>query len=128
MDYYIDPKSPIPIYRQISDNIRRRVAAGLLRPGDQLSSVREMAAQLLVNPNTVAKVYRDLEREGLLATRRGQGTYIAEGAKAMAEVERRRLIIEQLRGVAQEVRAFGLTGEEAIGLFRTILNDEGNSR
>ncbi len=125
---YIDPKSPIPIYRQITDGIRRRVAAGLLAPGDQLMSVREMAAQLLVNPNTVAKVYRDLEREGLLSTRRGQGTYISDDATALAQSERQRLITQQLQAVARDVRAFSFSSEEAIAMFRVILNDEGSSR
>ena len=120
----VDPKAALPIYRQIIDQIRRGVAAGLLEPGDQLPSVRELAARLLVNPNTVARVYRDLERDGLLETRRGQGTYISADAAAMAESERRRLIADQLREVARDVRAFGLSEEAALELFRDILTDE----
>jgi GntR family transcriptional regulator len=119
----IDPKAAVPIYRQIIEQIRRRVAAGVLTPGDQLPSVRELAAQLLVNPNTIAKVYRDLEREGLLDTRRGQGTYVSAEAAAMADSERRRLVTEQLEGVARDVRAFGLAEDFAVDLFRRILSD-----
>jgi len=119
----IDPKSAIPIYRQITDGIRRGVAAGLLAPGERLPSVRDLAARLLVNPNTVAKVYRDLERDGLLRARRGQGTYIAASASSLAERERSRLIAEQLEQVATDVRAFGMPSESAVDLFRDILTN-----
>lgn len=119
----VDPKAAVPIYRQIADQIRRRVAAGVLAPGDQLPSVRELAAQLLVNPNTVAKVYRDLEREGLLDARQGQGTYVSANAAAMADSERRRLVGAQLEEVARDVRAFGLSQEFAVKLFRQLLAD-----
>jgi GntR family transcriptional regulator len=124
MLHSIDPKSALPIHRQIAEQIRRGVAAGLLLPGDQLPSVRELAARLLVNPNTVAKVYRDLERDGLLETRRGQGTFVAADAAALAEGERRRLLTAQLRAVARDVRAFGLDEEAALDLFRRVLKDE----
>jgi GntR family transcriptional regulator len=120
----IDPKSALPIYRQITDQIRWRVAAGVFAPGDRLPSVRELASQLLVNPNTIAKVYRDLERDGLLETRRGDGTYIASDAIALAASERTRIIEEELRSIARDVRAFGLSDQAAMDLFRRILNRE----
>jgi GntR family transcriptional regulator len=124
----VEPKAAVPIYRQIIDQIRRRVAAGLLSPGDQLPSVRELAAHLLVNPNTAAKVYRDLERDGLLETRRGQGTFVSAGAESLAAADRRRLIAEQLLQVARDVRAFGLSRDDALALFREILQDEKHAR
>jgi GntR family transcriptional regulator len=117
----INPKSGIPIHRQIADQIRRGVAAGLLAPGDQLPSVRALAEQLLINPNTAARVYRDLERDGLLETRRGQGTFIAQNASALAESERKRLISERLEGAAEEARAYGFSEEEVVRLLREIL-------
>lgn len=124
----IEPKATSPIYRQITDQIRRRIAAGLLSPGEQLPSVRELAAQLLVNPNTVAKVYRDLERERLLETRRGQGTFVSNDAEALAEADRRRLVSEQLAEVARDVRAFGLSAGEALALFNEVLRGERPAR
>jgi len=124
----INPKSALPIYRQIIHQIRRCVAAGLLAPGDQLPSVRELAARLLVNPNTVARVYRDLERDGLLETRRGQGTYISAEAAAMAESDRRRLVAEKLQDVATDVRSFGLSEKAALDLFREALADRRRGR
>lgn len=124
----VDPKSAVPIYRQITDQIRRSVAAGLLAPGDRLPSVRELAARLLVNPNTVAKVYRDLERDALLETRRGDGTYISAHAAAMAEADRRRILAERLEAVARDVRAFGLSDKAALGLFREALTNRRRER
>jgi len=124
----IDSKSAVPIYRQITDGIRRSVAAGILAPGEKLPSVRDLATRLLVNPNTVAKVYRDLERDGLLDTRRGDGTYVSTGATALTEADRRRLLSDQLRTVARDVRAFGLSQEAALDLFRDVLKDEKTRR
>ena len=124
----IDPKSALPIHRQIADQIRRSVAAGLLEPGDQLPSVRELAARLLVNPNTVAKVYRDLERDGLLETRRGQGTFISPEVAALAEADRRRLLAEQLEAAARDVHAFGLSDKAALDLFREVLANRRRGR
>jgi GntR family transcriptional regulator len=124
----INEKSALPIYRQIIDQICRAVAAGQLAPGDRLPSVRELAARLLVNPNTVARVYRDLERDGLLETRRGQGTYVSAGASALAESERRRLIAEQLEATARDVHAFGMSEKAAVELFREILVNQKPSR
>ncbi len=124
----IDPKSAVPIHRQIADQLRRSVAAGLLASGDRLPSVRELAARLLVNPNTVAKVYRDLERDGLLETRRGDGTYISARAASLAEADRRRLISERLEAVAREAQAFGLSDRAALGLFREALTNRRRKR
>lgn len=124
----INPKSAIPIHRQIGDQIRRSVAAGLLEPGDQLPSVRELAARLLVNPNTVAKVYRDLERDGLLETRRGQGTFISPEVAALAEADRRLLLAEQLEAAARDVHAFGLSDKAALDLFREVLANRKRGR
>jgi GntR family transcriptional regulator len=124
----INAKSAVPIYRQITDQIRWRVAAGRLAPGEKLPSVRDLASFLLVNPNTVAKVYRDLERDGLLETRRGEGTFVAADVAAMAESERTDLITAQLRETARDVRSFGLTAEQALELFRRVLTDERTER
>lgn len=73
----IDPRSSIPIYSQIIDQLKMQTASGRLRQGDRVPTVRELAAQLRVNPNTVAKAYRDLEREGILEGRPGQGSFVS---------------------------------------------------
>src|SRR5512134_3818509 len=73
----IRTKSEVPIHRQIADGLRLAVAAGRLAPGDEVPSVRALAAELGVNPNTVARAYRELERERWVETRRGAGTFVA---------------------------------------------------
>jgi len=117
----INPKSAVPIYVQVMDQIRRQVAAGVLAPGDQLPSVREMASQLLINPNTAARVYRDLERDGLLETRRGQGTYIASNASSLAEPERKRIVSGRLKEIVEEARGLGISDEAILRLCREAL-------
>ena len=76
-----------PIYVQIMDEVRRALVVGLLRPEDPLPSVRQLAADLRLNPNTVAQAYRELERDGVVHVRRGQGTYVSERASGSAERE-----------------------------------------
>ncbi len=81
----IDPSSPIPIYKQIVDEIRRSVAAGVYRPGEMIPSLRALALELAVNPNTVQRAYEALEREGLIHARKGLGMFVAEGGVASAQ-------------------------------------------
>ena len=75
--FALDPKSGVPIYRQIQDQIRYGIASGLLEAGEQLPTVRALAVELSVNPNTVIKAYSELEREGMLTTEQGTGTFVA---------------------------------------------------
>ena len=75
---HIDPRDPTPIYAQLDRAIRVAIATGKLQPGDQLPTVRQLAVDLRVNANTVAKVYLALERDGVVATKRGVGTFIAD--------------------------------------------------
>ncbi len=78
MNLDIDPGSPVPIYRQVIDGIRRLVAIGALRPGDRVPTVRELAVQLRVNRNTAARAIQELEADGVVRTRVGLGTFVAE--------------------------------------------------
>ena len=75
IDFTLNPSSGVPIYRQIQDQIRYGIASGLLTPGEQLPTVRELAVRLEVNPNTVIKAYTELERAGVLSTEQGSGTW-----------------------------------------------------
>ncbi len=77
MWYYVDPHSGVPIYVQLKEQVKKAVASGLLKEGEQLPSVRELALRLTINPNTVYKVYQELEREGIIETARGLGTFVA---------------------------------------------------
>ncbi|WP_018923422.1 GntR family transcriptional regulator [Salsuginibacillus kocurii] len=74
----IDPKSQLPLYEQIIQQMKELVARGVLQPNDRIPSVRELSSQIIVNPNTVSKAYKELERQGVIITMRGRGTFIAE--------------------------------------------------
>jgi GntR family transcriptional regulator len=82
----IDPRSHVPIYLQIADEIRAAVAAGLYRPGETLPSLRAMAVEAQVNPNTVQRAYDELEREGLVYSQRGRGLFVADQGTASAQL------------------------------------------
>ena len=109
-----------PIYAQIGDRIKFAVVAGLLRPGQLVPSVRELSKQLVVNPNTVARAYRDLQLEGILDPVRGTGLMV--GSKAVEACRRDRLafVRERLRAAIVEVRQSGLPAAEV----ESILRDE----
>jgi GntR family transcriptional regulator len=96
----IEPSSSVPIYRQIIDQIRYQVAAGVLREGDKVPSVRELAAKLAVNQNTILKVYNELCRENVLRIERGDGTYVSSGGQAISKAERETAVSNVLREAA----------------------------
>ena len=85
----VDPTSNVPVFEQIVDSLRYAIASGRYAPGEQLPSVRQLAIALLVNPNTVARAYRELEREGLTRTRRGLGIFVSEAAPEACRRARR---------------------------------------
>ena len=111
----IDPRDSTPIYAQIERALRAGIAAGRLRPGDQLPTVRQLAVDLRVNANTVARVYADLERNGVLETRRGVGSFVSaspEHARPPAEHQRRlRAFVTRLLG---DAAAAGFSLDEVI--------------
>jgi GntR family transcriptional regulator len=96
----IEPSSSVPIYRQIIDQIRYQVAAGVLREGDKVPSVRELAARLAVNQNTILKVYNELCRQNVLRIERGDGTYVSSGKQTIGTAERRQAVLNVLREAA----------------------------
>ena len=79
---HLDYRDVKPIYTQIMDNIRGQITAGILQPGDKLPSVRELAAQLSINPNTIQRAYRELEQQGVIETLAGKGCFVCDGAAA----------------------------------------------
>lgn len=88
MWFRVEPGRGVPIYVQLMDQIRRAVASGVLPPGEQLPSVRDLALQLSINPNTIVRVYQELEREGVVYTLRGRGTFVAKPASTLSDRER----------------------------------------
>jgi GntR family transcriptional regulator len=112
MDFTIQTSSPEPIYRQLVRQVKRAVAIGSLEPGDPLPSVRELAQRLVVNPNTVAQAYRELGRQGVVVTRRGVGTFVAERRDVLSEPEKRRILREGLERVITEAAHLGVSRRE----------------
>jgi GntR family transcriptional regulator len=109
-----------PIYGQIVDRVKFAVAGGVLRSGDLIPSVRELSKQLVVNPNTVARAYRDLQSEGLLESVRGMGLQVAEGASERCRAARREIVRQRLRQAIEEARQSSLDPTE----IETILHEE----
>ena len=112
MFFRLDSESGVPFYQQIVRQAKQMIAGGSVQPGDRMPTVRELASQLVVNPNTVARAYLDLERDGLVETRRGQGTFACAPAGRLADTERRRIITELLQHVLVEAYRLSMSGEQ----------------
>lgn len=123
MRFHIDPDSGVPVYLQISQAIRRSIALGSLRGGEQVPSVREVAEMLTVNPNTVAKSYRLLEREGIVVTRKGIGTFVADGDVSITSQERKAVIVEKLDRVLVEAGHLRLKKNQVEEIFQERLDE-----
>lgn len=108
----IDIHSSVAVYVQIENHVQFAIASGKIKAGEQLPSVRELSERLGVNPNTVAKAYRDLEVMGLLYTRRGMGVFINKGIEAKCREECRKKIIMRLHEVVSESKAAGLSKKD----------------
>lgn len=113
LDLHIDFRSETPITAQIVEQIRRRVLSGELKPGDQLPTVRQLATELRVNFNTVARAYRILDSMGLISTQQGRGTYIWSAEEAENREQERRRALEQItRQYLREAMALGFSAEQ----------------
>ena len=119
----VDPKSSTPLYVQIKEQMRLAVGTGALQPGDQLPTVRDLATRLRLNPNTVARAYRELQAEGLLTSRQGSGTFVSPQAKAIGEEEARKFVSQMLRKAAATALNLGLDEREFMKLFEQALRE-----
>ena len=118
MKLHVEPESKVPIYAQIEEQIRSFVAAGNLRPGEQLPTIRQLAADLRVNYNTIARVYLDLDRDGIISTQRGRGTFVA-GKPDEEQMERARQekLLAIVRAALDEAHTLGYTRDEVARAF-----------
>ena len=107
---FLNYRDTRPIYVQITDRYKERIGAGILLPGERLPSVRELAAELSINPNTIQRAYHQLENEGWIVTVPGKGCFVREGRSAL-EQEKQRLL-RQLDDTAAALMALGLTAQE----------------
>jgi GntR family transcriptional regulator len=118
MQIQIEAADGIPIYLQLIQQIKYLIATGRLSATDQLPSVRKLSEQLVVNPNTVARAYRELEMAGILATRPGAGVFVSPTASPLAKREQHQLLIEKIDVVLTEARHLDVTTEGVVQLVR----------
>jgi GntR family transcriptional regulator len=115
----IEPSSSVPIYRQIIDQIRYQIAAGVLKEGDKVPSVRELASQVAVNQNTILKVYNELCRDNVLKIVRGDGTYVSSGKQNISMSDRKEMVAGPLREAAVLAIQLGVPIKEASELLQS---------
>ena len=119
MRLHVSVKNGVPIYVQLVTQIRQLVASGRLPVGTELPTIRTLAEQLLVNPNTVARAYRELEQAGIVTARRGLGTVITDSGSPMAKRERTERLRDKVDGLLAEAGQLGFEFEELMQLMRT---------
>ena len=119
----INPKSPVPVYQQIVDGVKIGIAKGVFQPGERIPSIRESAIDLILNHNTVAKAYRELEHEGVIVTLRGRGTFVTENRL----IPDREIRIAELRDLLKRVlldsHYLQLSEEQLFELLKEVISD-----
>lgn len=118
MDLSINLADGLPIYRQISNQIRYMVASGLLEPGDEIPSIRVLAQRLKVTPNTVVKAYDELEAAGVIEKRHGAGTFVTDTRTPLARRERERIIEQRIDALLTEAHQLGYGADELLEAVR----------
>jgi GntR family transcriptional regulator len=126
--FVIDLHSGMPVYRQLIDQVRSGVASGSLTAGDQLPTVRQLAVDLAINPNTVMRAYRELELGGLLETHQGTGTFISKKKVEKNSAERERQLGQMAGEFAARAGAAGFTVEDLIDCLRDLLPGPNQAR
>lgn len=122
--YRIDQRSPVPVYEQLARQVERGIVSGRLRNGEKLPSIRELASTLRINPNTVAKTYRQLEKDGLVTSRKGLGIFVSTEDIDLGST-REILITELMEEYIRKARALGLEdGEIVKGLSKRLMEDD----
>jgi len=114
---HISPHDGVPIYLQIVNQVKYLVASGRLAAGEELPPIRTLAEQLVINPNTVARAYRELEIAGVVTKRRTAGTYVSDAASPLARRERLKIITERIDALLAESRQMNIDFEELIDLI-----------
>jgi len=126
--FRLDLASGVPVYRQIIDQVLGGMAAGTLAPGTQLPTVRQVAVDLAINPNTVVRAYRELEIRGVLETQQGTGTFISNQKVQRNEVERRRQLNQIVSEFVSRAGASGFTVEDLMEQLHDLATDTNKKR
>jgi len=117
MKIYISANDGVPIYHQIVTQVKHLVAAGRLKPGQELPPIRILAQQLLINPNTVARAYRELEAAGIVSSRRGAGTHVSEEGSPLARKERVKILNDRIDALLAEAAQLEVDFEQLTDLI-----------
>jgi len=126
LEIRLDTQSGMPVYRQIIDQIMGGIATGAVKAGDQLPTVRQLAVDLAINPNTVIRAYRELEIRGMLETQQGTGTFISHQKVQRDDVERQRKLSQIVGEFAARAGAAGFTIEELLVQLQALTTDKGS--
>ena len=118
MDIHISPHDGVPIYLQIVNQVKYLVASGRLAPGEELPAIRVLAERLVVNPNTVARAYRELEVAGVVEKRRTAGTFVSDAGSPLARRERLKILTERIDALLAEARQLGVRTDDVVDLIR----------
>ena len=121
----IDPRSSTPIYEQIELGIKELILKGALKPRDKLPSVREMSTILTTNPNTISKAYGELEREGIIETLRGKGTFVTDNFKGKVDEKKMEYIQGELKKIILEANYGGISKEDFMDIVLKIFSELG---
>ena len=123
LHFEIDVNAGMPVYRQILDQIKYYIASGILKPGDRLPSIRELAQTLTVNPTTVVRVYADLEHEGVIEMQHGRGAFVTERSFRMTSAQRERKVRELARRLVVEAAQMGAPASQVLRAVREELEE-----
>jgi GntR family transcriptional regulator len=126
--FRLDPHSGVPVYRQIMDQVIGGVAAGALAAGDQLPTVRQLAVDLAINPNTVIRSYRELEIRGVLETQQGTGTFITHQKVRRDDAERQRLLSQLIGEFVARAGSAGFTLDELLEQLKDFQGETAKKR
>src|SRR5579871_1168762 len=118
MQIYISTHDGVPIYLQVVNQVKFLIASGRLNAGDELPPIRTLAAQLIVNPNTIARAYRELEMAGIVEKRRTAGTYVSQQGSPLARRERVKVLTERIDALLAEANSMSVNVDEVIRLVK----------
>ena len=120
--FKLDLKSGVPFYRQIVDQVKTAIATAKVEPGDRLPTVRQVAVDLSINPNTVSRAYTELELTGLVETQMGSGTFVGTKRVEQDEVERRRMLDQICQELLSRASSYGFTLDDIVGNLKQRKN------
>lgn len=124
LSFTLDPKSGVPYYKQVILQVEMAIADGRLITGDQLPTVRSLAVDLKINPNTISRAYRELEIRGIVNTQQGTGTFISEKEIELTSVEREKILAQLTRDFIVKVHSYGIELDHVLNYLQEMREDE----